>query len=587
MTKPIELLGRHRPDNEAIQGHRSVRELVISFTDLDARKIEVDGGIWFAVGLDRSGLEQLARGGSDPAVGDRLVREQRDAVVVLVTSVEGRAVSLAAWRGMLSGCDLFYAVLDSGTVVVSDHFRNVVSYLPLADRAPTDDSLLEHYLTGWAYDRRSLCSGVDRLAVGDRLNVDLRSGDTSIELFDRVSATSDEDAPAEVVDRVEAAIERVMAPLRHAPDVCATFSGGVDSTLLATYLDDRSPLVTMTTDSEEFDGETAYARASARLLNRELTELRVFERDYLQLLEDTIDRLAAPPRHYQTPILSALYRRPETTFIVGEGADSVFGTGRGIRRVAGTMSSELGLAALGLFRHVPGPAGRRSAQVLAYADRFAKPPLSTEGEAGRTLVFGDTSVVELVVGTAEVDRQLDLHLQSVQERVDLEAGDLHRFHGHLELVRWRHTMGDMSSHDRHLAQSNGKRVVLPFTSSAVVAELLRVPVEQRYIKGLAGKWVLKEILAGRLPEYAVNQRKNATGLPFERYYASGPLSDIWDRYDVPDFISPAIRERVVANPSPVTWHAIAHAIWSVRIERNADLRPLPAALEYRAPLQGH
>ena len=563
-----------------------MKELVISFTDLDAQRVEVDGGMWFAVGLDASRFEQLARGGSDPAVADRLVKEQRDAVVVLVTSVDERAVSISAWRGMLAGCELFYAVLDSGAFVVSDHFRNVVSFLPIGNRVPTDEALLEHYLTGWAYDRRTYSSGVNRLAVGDRLDVDLGSGGATIRVFDRVVSTSEADALPHVVERVEAALEGVMAPLRNGSDVCAAFSGGVDSTLLASFLDDRSSLVAMTTDSEEFDRETEYARVSARLLNRQLTELHVSERDYLSLLEDTIDRMATPPHHYVVPMLSVLYQRPETTFILGEGADSIFGTGRGIRRVAGAMASGPGRAMLGMLRHVPGQIGGRAGQVLAYADGFAQAPLSTEGEAGRTLVYGEISAVESVVGAAEVDRLLELHLEAVQERVDLEVADSHRFHRHIELIRWRHTMADLAFLDRHLAQSNGKRAVLPFSSPQVVAELLRVPAKQRYIKGLSGKWVLKEILAKRLPGYAVNQRKNATGLPFERYYDDGPLTGIWDLYDVPDFISPAIREEVVAKPSPVTWHAITHAIWSDRIERNADLQPLPAAVEYRAPVRG-
>lgn len=584
MSGSAELARHPRRDDGVTPGDTGVRELMVSFTDLDARQVEVDGGTWFAVGLDRDRLAQLARGGPDPAVADRLVQEQRDAVVLLVTSRDGEGVSVTAWRGLLAGCDLFYAVLAGGAVVMSDHFRNVVSFLALENRAPADEALLEHYLTGWVYDRRTYSSGVDRLAVGDRLQVAFPPGEVTVELFDRVGPTSEADARPGIVERVEAAIEEVMAPLRDTADVCATFSGGVDSTLLTTFLDDRSSLVAMTTDTEEFDGETRYARSAARLLNRELTALRVSERNYLPLLEDTIDRMGTPPHHYVIPMLSALYQRPETTFILGQGADSIFGSGRGLQRVAGVMSSGPGRAILGLLRHIPGPIGGRAAQVRAYADGVAQAPWSTKGLAGRSLVFGDTSAVESVVGAAEVDRLLELHLHAVRERVELEVPDSRRFHRHVELIQWRHTIGDAASVDRHLAQANGKRVVMPFTSPRVVAELLRVPAEQRYIKGLAGKWVLKDLLARRLPGYAVNQRKNATGLPFERYYDNGPLTGIWDRYDIPDFIRPAIRDSVVAKPTAVTWNAMTHAMWSERIERNAGLRPLPAPLEYRVPL---
>jgi hypothetical protein len=92
------------------------------------------------------------------------------------------------------------------------------------------------------------------------------------------------------------------------------------------------------------------------------------------------------------------------------------------------------------------------------------------------------------------------------------------------------------------------------------------------------------MLSQRLPDYPVNQRKNATGLPFERFYRDGPLKGIWDRYEVPEFFPAASRAAMIDTPSPVTWYAISHAIWSERVERNADLTPLPATAEYRAPI---
>ncbi|MEA2002270.1 MAG: asparagine synthase-related protein [Actinomycetota bacterium] len=574
----------NRDDVIAHLVRRDTPELLMSFTDLDTRRVDVAGGTWFTVGLDSNQLDQLARGGSDPAIADRLVRAQRDAMIVLVAVESEGPVSVGAWKGLLAGRDIFFAVLDSGSVIVSDHFRNVISFVPPGKRAPGDDALLEHYLCGWVYDRGTYSDAVDRIAAGDRLHIDLRSGDVSIELIDRMMTSSDAGALPGAIEGVEAALEEIMAPLRDDPDVSMTFSGGVDSTLLATFLDDRAPLVTMTTDTPEFHGETEYALAAARLLNRKLTPAPLVESNYEAMLNDSIDRMATPAQHYVTPLLAALYLRPETTYILGEGADSVFGSGRGMQRVSGAMASAPARAALGLLQHIPGTIGGRSSQILAYATRYAQPRDSTEGQTGRALTFGDTSLVESIVGEAAVNRVLESHMEVIRQRVEMEAPASHRFLSHLEMIQWRNTLGDLATVDRLLANASGKRVVMPFTSPRVVSELARVPVAQRYIKGLAGKWMLKEILSKRVPGYAVNQRKYATGLPFERYYQSGPLSGIWDRYDVPEFISPAIRASVVAKPTAMTWNAITHAIWSERIERNANLRPLPAVLDYREAL---
>ena len=107
-----------------------------------------------------------------------------------------------------------------------------------------------------------------------------------------------------------------------------------------------------------------------------------------------------------------------------------------------------------------------------------------------------------------------------------------------------------------------------------------MPAKDRYVKGLHGKWVLKEILKKRVPSYPIGQRKLATGLPFERYYTGGPLTGIWEKYEMPDFIEPGFRDAVTDKPSAVTFNAIAHAIWSERIEKNANLEPLPDCLSY-------
>ena len=561
-----------------------VRSLVVSFSDLDAVQIETAGGAWIAVGLNAEQESALARSGFDAAVTEQLMRTARDAVVVHVSRHDGAVVALDAWRGLLAPGDLFYVEGDDGSIVVTDHFRNAVRCVPLKDRAPSDDALLEHYLGGWVYDRATYSAGVSRLAVGDRLHIDLMKGRSEVSIFDRFTPSSEAGARDTAIDRVEKVLHDELTPYRDDPSACAGFSGGVDSTLLATFLGEDTPIAAVTTDSPEFDAETEYARAAARLLGRELTEVNTAERDYVSLLEDTVDRLGMPPHHYVIPMLSVLYSRPETTYVLGEGADSVFGSGRGLERIAGAAANPTGLAALRMLRRAPGPIGSRSAQVHSYADRFARHPRSAASASARSLLGGDTALVEAFVEEAEVERIVALHQQSVRDRVELETPESSRFRHHIEFKQWRHTLADLASVDRHLAQSYRKRVVLPFALSAAVNEIRRVPADRRYIRGMSGKWVLKGILGRRLPDYSVNQRKLATGLPFERYYTDGPLTRIWDRYEVPDFIDPSIRDEVVSTPSETTWHAITHAVWLDRIGRNPNVDPIPSSTKYEAPL---
>ena len=105
-----------------------------------------------------------------------------------------------------------------------------------------------------------------------------------------------------------------------------------------------------------------------------------------------------------------------------------------------------------------------------------------------------------------------------------------------------------------------------------------MPARKRYYKGFTGKWMLKELLTRRVNGYQVNKRKLATGLPFERYFEAGPLTGVWDQYEIPAVIPEELRSGVRTSPSPLTWKAITHAIWERRVLSNHHLEPHPAAI---------
>lgn len=547
----------------------------LEFVDPDMVTIEAQGGTWFATGLEANGIRDLARSPVTPAAGVDAVTRHRGATVGLVRHAGQRLDAVYLWRGLLSLGGLYYAVTGGGDVVVSDHPRNVASRIPVSSRPPTDRALIEHYLTGFAYDRVAFCGGMEAVASGDEVRID-SSGSVDVRIVDRVATTSVPGAVDDVVERVEAALDDANGRIGSGQDVCVTFSGGVDSTLLASFYREPSSLVTMTTDSPEFALETDYAYAAAELLGRTVTEVFVGESSYVELLEASIDRMATPPAHYVIPMLMPLYDRPETTFVLGEGADSVFGTDRGLRRISGALANRAGLGMLGAVSGLPDPVGFRARQLRSYASGYARPFDDPRGTAGAALAYGDSGQLDAMVGRDVVDEVMTEHLEHVTDRVDLETPSRQRFHRHNEIVRWRHTMGSMGTIDRLLGHPVGKRVEQPFTDAEVIEALLTVPASRRYVKRLAGKWVLKDMLARRVAGYPVNQRKNATGIPFLRYCVDGPLVDIWDRYDVPDFIPASERRAVMEHPSPVTWHALTHAIWMDRIGANRDLMPHPA-----------
>ena len=552
----------------------------LSYTNPRVTRRRGGHGLWFAAGLSAAGLERLATAPDPATIGDEVVDRDRDASVVYVALNAGTPTQVIAWKGLVSVHEVFYARLPDGGFRVSDHFRNVVAVLPPAQRTMSDQALLEHYVGAATATRTTYSRGVDRLGHGDRVDIDLTSGTVSVRVFSRHRSIATDEPASVYLDRLDGALEDVIGPLRNEPGLAVAFSGGVDSTLLTSYLDGTGTPLTVVPGCPEFDAETEYAREAARLIGRTAHEIRLREDDYVEQLEHAITTIAMPLESYVTPTIDKMYEYDSPVFLVGEGADSMFGSGRGIRRLASMLSSGPGRGALRLLEAAPGPIGSRAEQIGGYAALFAHPRLSPAGYAATTLQYhGDLSGTEHIFGREAIEALSTKLMEDVLERVELETSDQDGFFGHIELSQWRLAFADLATAANHSAQALGKAQAFPYLSWRVISEHLKVPAKQRYYRRFTGKWMLKELLARRVPEYEVNKRKLATGLPFARYVENGPLTGFWDRYEIPSVIPEELHDEVRNRPTPLTWKAITHAVWEERVVADLSLAPHPAAVE--------
>ena len=559
------------------------RSLSVSFTDPVILRREQFNRVCYASGLDPADLDRIASADDPRAAGDDALHRQRNAALVLIELDAGAPIRVTAWKGLLGLYEVFYTRTADGGWYLTDHLHNAMAAIPPSRRKMSDAGLLQHYVGASVYGRDTYANGIDRISYGDRVDIDLLTDQVSIEIFSRHTSTAVDEPPQVYVDRLDAAFEDYLAPFRALPDVTLGFSGGVDSTLLLAYLGrDVTPL-TLLPGCPEFDPETEYARQAAALLGREITEMRLEESDYLRHLEHNIESLGMPVESYIVPVLAKLFDYDSSVFILGEGADSAFGSGRGLRRLASLMSGGLGRT---LLRRLEGDGklGRRAKQIGEYASLFAQPAFSPHGYAGTTLEYhGDMSGTLHMFGEKAVEELNSQLLQEVADRIELETAEDDRFLRHIELAQWRVIFADLALTANHDAHSLGKRQVQPYLSWRILSEHLKVPASQRYYKGFTGKWMLKELLARRVKGYEVNKRKLATGLPFERYFERGPLTGIWERYDIPDVIPEELRLEVRTMATPLTWKAITHAIWEERVVANTALAPHPSTLSETWP----
>lgn len=554
--------------------------LTLSF--MYPRAVRRDGplGVWFFLGVADRDMETLSMADNPVAAGDSVLHKDRDSSAVFVAREDGVPVRVTAWKGLMSLHEVFYSFPPGRGVMITDHFHNALVPLTSDQRDMSDEALLEHYVGAQVHFRRTYARGVDRLAKGDRVDIDIATGKAEVRVFSRHTSLATDD-PIEVhLERVDAALDRAIEPLRSAPDLGFAFSGGVDSTLLATYLEGHGKLLTVVPGCPEFNPETEYAREAGHLLGQEPHEIVLQEGDYVQHLEEVIELIGMPVWSYGTPSIAKVYASDPPEILVGTGADGAFGSGRGIRRVASMLSGEMGRRALRSAEWMPGPLGYRAKQIGAYAKLFAEAPDSPNGYAGRTLgssgdnsglarMFGDEAILEL-------NRQ---RLQTVYDRVELETTEQDGFLRHIELSNWQYVLADPALVASHVALANGKVYHQPYSSWSVISDHVKMPARIRYYKRFFGKWVLRELLAKRLPEYRVTKPKLFTGLPFERYFEDGPLTGIWERYEIPDVVPTELHDEVRTRPTPLSWKAMTHAAWRQTVVTNSQLQPHPAVLE--------
>jgi asparagine synthetase B (glutamine-hydrolysing) len=554
--------------------------LDMSIIDRDVDRLDDGDFVWFAVGASKQLRTKLGVADDPVATGNRLVRDDRDASFGLVDRRDPGAPVLHLWRGLLSPHDWFIARRPNGRIMVSDDFRTTLAALPVSERSVGEDAIIQHYLFRTVFGTQTYIERIGRVGSGEHATIRIDTGERSAEIVDRISSESDLVGPDRYVSVIEDALEGIMADLRSHPGVRLSFSGGVDSTLLATFLGPDHRLLTVVPDTPEFAIETRYARESADLLGMELEELVVSEQSYVDLLEATIDDTARPPVHDVIPFLTAPFPGNHgSVFVIGEGADGIYGTGGRPAKIGNFFRQRhLRATALGLTRVAPKDFRFRAESVIGRGRHLAADPLSADGLAAASQIYGDPSFITDIVGPTRIETILLHDLRYALDRVELVSPS-DPFLQQIELRQFRSMFNDHYGVDCDVARTHGVSVVAPFLMSASITALTQIPVSDRYFRGMTGKWMLRDMLRVRLPAYPVEQRKRNTSLPFARFCIDGPLTGIWDRYMPPSIFEGKARRDLIANrlDEAVLWNAIAYAMWDERVVQNPALIPLPSS----------
>lgn len=438
-----------------------------------------------------------------------------------------------------------------------------------------------HAMLSWGYvpESATIFRGVERLAPGHRMDIDLATGERRTRAYWSLTPSVEASrvrSLGEACELVDTALRRSVHEHLESDVPVATFlSGGIDSSLVTAYAAERTRLRAYTIGFREhrFD-ESPHARATADRLGVDLRVERLDEHSVRDVLADAMlayDEPFGDSSSVATYLLSRHVAKDFKVALGGDGGDEVF---------AGYTKYRLIRARRWLAR-VPG--SRR----LAY-EALARVPSSTDrstrwtnflrvaAKTRRGLVEDDAEAYVALTAFGALARTSKL-IRGESHASRYENAAIARFRSALGTTLQRTAAADLGNPlpndmltkvDRaSMAVSLEARV--PFLDHRLVE--LGVGLPEKYTLGGQGKRVLRAIHEQRFGRQLAQRGKWGFGVPVERWLAtslSRACERLFERKRLDRFgllqpaeLSDGAHRRWVAEDPMLLWHAFALAVW--------------------------
>jgi asparagine synthase (glutamine-hydrolysing) len=529
----------------------------------EAEIIEEGNDVWMVAATPDLSVRPALEDGADFEEVRSLLVESRGEYSVVQVSADDE-LTIRAHRGITSAYDIYLTRASNGDVIVTDLFRNALSHLAVDDRTVTKDIIADHLLyrttpTG------SYVTEIDRLGHGETLRWKITSDTLEWSQSETLGASRRSDS-RNPVGRLETAMERAIS-YDDCEDVVTMLSGGVDSTLLHTFLPSETPSTSAAFDAPEFSFEIDYAKEASALLDSD-HDFRIFdESSFCTRLEDTIDAIGMPPQQLQSPTIDAAFQNDRyDTYVNGMLCDSLFGMGASLpRKVWWTRP----------LRYLP----REVLQLNTHrrmAGQMLRSPWDPVGMAQQFSQYLPLEYVSEFVGKDIVERRQLSRLCYVRSLVPL-VDAAPSFAAHMDWGHWIEFFCENTVNDyRQIAHARGKSMRAPFASTVVAELALSLPSPHRYVDGLQDKHVPKKLLKRRLPSYETDKPKGDGNLPESRYLREGPLVEAQEQYAIPEFVPSSNWADVVERQPGMGWILVSWAIWRDRVLREDDVTEAPS-----------
>jgi asparagine synthase (glutamine-hydrolysing) len=483
-----------------------------------------------------------------------------------------------------------------------------LALLPWVPRDPDPASLARYLVHGCFAGADAAFKGMRQLPPGHTL--ELREGRTTLRRYWRPWDALLTGAPAipeaEAVERTRdalraAVLSRVPGEVRFG----VFLSGGVDSGLVATLaarqLGHSFPTFSMQLSHRGYD-ESGLARRVARSIGSEHHELVMTAREGEEAFHAWaagMDQPLGDPSVLPTWALARLAAAHVPVVLTGEGGDELFAgyptyLGHRHAALADALPSPLARASLALARRFrPRHHHVTIAHLLErwlgarglspFERHLAWFGTAREGEA---LALLSPELRE--AAGAEAPLAHARHLEAVLRDMQLLRDGIVPTHAYQLLDFETYLSGDLLTKVDRCTMAHGVESRAPFLRASLIELALALPETAR-LRGMTGKWALKEAAKDLLPAELLARRKQGFSPPFSAW-ARGPLRELVtscldrDRVAATGVLDPDAVERLLEghlsaaeDRGRTLWTVLSLQCWAERWVIGSPTAPPPHA----------
>lgn len=410
---------------------------------------------------------------------------------------------ITIWRSISSGFPIFYTC-DEGKYFISDKYSECCTKINSRAFNPSDDAVIDHFAYGSPQGSLTYNREIMQLPRGQRISFPTnKTGDKYQDFEKSISSWRG----------YYHTIDDFFQDLSHELELkqCSLlFSGGLDSTAMATLLPDVK-LHTNHLDADEYVKEIQRSRYAASILNRPVDVFTLTPDVFLTEVDEYLRKMHQPPDIPQSILHFRGFRESSShSFISGKMADSLFS--------------------------FPARSTRTFYEEIKNFRRFFK-KLESKTSTQKLVndIFGSSNLMRRESYRLEIAEDM-LGGQSTRTEFVDKALASHLFNDGLTL--WRRE-----------AEEVGKVLYNPFSDLRVIAFAADSFYSPKVSLADSDKPVIADVIKRNAYEYDISMRK--LGGVIRPSFVTRELGSAMDFF--PDFVDKKVADEITLNSQKLFW----------------------------------